>query len=143
MSMSRSSDSLDGGEGDKSLGISIQSLVDDSSEMTTQSGLRQAQNSPSVFHRSDHGNLVSDGIQASRHPEQPPRFEPRSPSISGLTTNEILESSSVQNSVPNEAREHPLYQHATTEPDGLYHCPWEGKDPSCNHKPEKLRCNYK
>jgi len=40
------------------------------------------------------------------------------------------------------SREHPLYQKATTGPDGLYHCPWEGKDPSCNHKPEKLKCNY-
>jgi hypothetical protein len=42
----------------------------------------------------------------------------------------------------NTPREHPLYQKATTGPDGLYHCPWEGKDPSCNHKPEKLKCNY-
>lgn len=42
----------------------------------------------------------------------------------------------------NIPREHPLYQKATTGPDGLYHCPWEGKDPSCNHKPEKLKCNY-
>jgi len=42
----------------------------------------------------------------------------------------------------NTPREHPLYQKATTGPDGLYHCPWEGKDPACNHKPEKLKCNY-
>ena len=42
----------------------------------------------------------------------------------------------------NPPREHPLYQKATTGPDGLYHCPWEGKDPACNHKPEKLKCNY-
>ncbi len=39
-------------------------------------------------------------------------------------------------------REHPLYLKATTGPDGFYHCPWEGKDPACNHKPEKLKCNY-
>jgi hypothetical protein len=38
-------------------------------------------------------------------------------------------------------REHPLYLRATTGPDGLYHCPWEA-DSSCNHKPEKLKCNY-
>jgi hypothetical protein len=42
----------------------------------------------------------------------------------------------------NTPREHPLYSKATTGPDGLYHCPWEGKDPACNHKPEKLKCNY-
>jgi hypothetical protein len=42
----------------------------------------------------------------------------------------------------NTPRDHPLYQKATTDPDGLYHCPWEGKDPSCNHMPEKLKCNY-
>lgn len=41
-----------------------------------------------------------------------------------------------------DIRNHPLYQKATTGPDGLYHCPWEGKDPTCNHKPEKLECNY-
>ena len=39
-------------------------------------------------------------------------------------------------------RDHPLYQNTTIDPDGLYHCPWEGKDPACNHKPEKLKCNY-
>lgn len=37
--------------------------------------------------------------------------------------------------------EHPLYSRATTGSDGLYHCPWEA-DPSCNHKPESLKCNY-
>jgi hypothetical protein len=47
-------------------------------------------------------------------------------------------------SVDNDTapRDNALYQKATTGPDGLYHCPWEGKDPSCNHKPEKLKCNY-
>lgn len=39
-------------------------------------------------------------------------------------------------------RDNPLYQKATTHSDGLYHCPWEGKDPACSHKPEKLKCNY-
>lgn len=41
----------------------------------------------------------------------------------------------------NSARDHPLYHNATAGPDGLYHCPWEG-DASCQHKPEKLKCNY-
>lgn len=39
------------------------------------------------------------------------------------------------------ARDHPLYKSAYPAADGLFHCPWEGQD-SCNHKPEKLKCNY-
>ncbi|KAL2260913.1 hypothetical protein VTK26DRAFT_4950 [Humicola hyalothermophila] len=39
------------------------------------------------------------------------------------------------------ARDHPLYKNAFPKADGLFHCPWEGH-PSCNHKPEKLKCNY-
>ncbi|KAG0645373.1 zinc finger protein [Hyphodiscus hymeniophilus] len=41
----------------------------------------------------------------------------------------------------NTARDHPLYQNVTPKADGLYHCPWEGQD-GCQHKPEKLKCNY-
>jgi hypothetical protein len=43
--------------------------------------------------------------------------------------------------IDNTARDHPLYQNVTPKADGLYHCPWEGKD-GCQHKPEKLKCNY-
>lgn len=39
------------------------------------------------------------------------------------------------------ARDHYLYKSAFPQPDGLFHCPWEGQA-SCNHKPEKLKCNY-
>ncbi|KAK3379354.1 hypothetical protein B0T24DRAFT_646982 [Lasiosphaeria ovina] len=39
------------------------------------------------------------------------------------------------------ARDHYLYKTAYPQADGLFHCPWEGQ-PSCNHKPEKLKCNY-
>jgi hypothetical protein len=39
------------------------------------------------------------------------------------------------------ARDHALYKNAVPQADGLFHCPWEGQ-PSCNHKPEKLKCNY-
>ncbi|KAL2016731.1 hypothetical protein VTK56DRAFT_3120 [Thermocarpiscus australiensis] len=39
------------------------------------------------------------------------------------------------------ARDHYLYKNAFPQADGLFHCPWEGQ-PSCNHKPEKLKCNY-
>lgn len=39
-------------------------------------------------------------------------------------------------------RSHPFYQNVSCGSDGLYHCPWETEYPSCNHKPEKLRCNY-
>ncbi|KAI0025003.1 hypothetical protein F4780DRAFT_489269 [Xylariomycetidae sp. FL0641] len=39
------------------------------------------------------------------------------------------------------ARDHPLYKTAFPQADGLFHCPWEGTS-NCNHKPEKLKCNY-
>jgi hypothetical protein len=43
----------------------------------------------------------------------------------------------------NTARDHALYHNVTPQADGLYHCPWE-KEPTsnCQHKPEKLKCNY-
>ncbi|KAI1330372.1 hypothetical protein F5Y16DRAFT_396338 [Xylariaceae sp. FL0255] len=41
----------------------------------------------------------------------------------------------------SSARIHPLYKTANPASDGLFHCPWEGTA-SCNHKPEKLKCNY-
>ncbi|KAI5868177.1 hypothetical protein GGS23DRAFT_602070 [Durotheca rogersii] len=41
----------------------------------------------------------------------------------------------------SSARDHPLYKNAYPKSDGLFHCPWEGQN-SCNHKPEKLKCNY-
>ncbi|KAI1433408.1 hypothetical protein GGR50DRAFT_506036 [Xylaria sp. CBS 124048] len=41
----------------------------------------------------------------------------------------------------SSARDHPLYKTAAPKTDGLFHCPWEGTS-SCNHKPEKLKCNY-
>jgi hypothetical protein len=43
--------------------------------------------------------------------------------------------------IDNTARDHPLYQNVTAQADGFYHCPWEGQD-GCQHKPEKLKCNY-
>jgi hypothetical protein len=43
--------------------------------------------------------------------------------------------------IDNTARDHPLYHNVSAGPDGLYHCPWEGQS-SCQHKPEKLKCNY-
>jgi hypothetical protein len=43
--------------------------------------------------------------------------------------------------IDNTARDHPLYHNVSAGPDGLYHCPWEGQ-PSCQHKAEKLKCNY-
>ncbi|KAK7428541.1 hypothetical protein QQZ08_004979 [Neonectria magnoliae] len=46
-----------------------------------------------------------------------------------------------QGSEGESARDHDLYKKAAPFEDGLYHCPWEGT-PSCNHKAEKLKCNY-
>ncbi|KAK5664070.1 hypothetical protein OQA88_284 [Cercophora sp. LCS_1] len=41
----------------------------------------------------------------------------------------------------SSARDHFLYKNAYPQADGLFHCPWEGET-TCNHKPEKLKCNY-
>lgn len=41
----------------------------------------------------------------------------------------------------NTARDHHLYQNVSVQADGLYHCPFEGKE-GCAHKGEKLKCNY-
>lgn len=46
-----------------------------------------------------------------------------------------------QSNEGESARDHHLYKSATPMADGLYHCPWEGQA-TCNHKPEKLKCNY-
>ncbi|KOS19388.1 Metal regulatory transcription factor 1 [Escovopsis weberi] len=46
-----------------------------------------------------------------------------------------------QGSDGESARDHALYKNVSTQDDGLFHCPWEGST-SCNHKPEKLKCNY-
>ncbi|KAH6673134.1 hypothetical protein B0J14DRAFT_64736 [Halenospora varia] len=43
--------------------------------------------------------------------------------------------------IDNTARDHPLYQNVSPQADGLYHCPWEA-EAFCQHKPEKLKCNY-
>jgi hypothetical protein len=42
----------------------------------------------------------------------------------------------------NSARERGFYQNGSTGPDGLYRCPWEGKDMPCNHQPTKQRSTY-
>ena len=49
----------------------------------------------------------------------------------------------VRRGLKHSARDHPLYHEVTTGPDGLYHCPWEGKDPLCTHKPHKNKCIYR
>lgn len=43
--------------------------------------------------------------------------------------------------IDNTARNNALYQNVTVHADGLYHCPWEGRG-GCQHKAEKLKCNY-
>jgi hypothetical protein len=47
--------------------------------------------------------------------------------------------SSLTLSPDENIRNHPEYQDAAPEVDGLYHCPYEE---SCNHKPMKLRSAY-
>ncbi|KAK8009734.1 NADPH dehydrogenase [Apiospora arundinis] len=40
-----------------------------------------------------------------------------------------------------DARGHQLYKNVAPWADGLFHCPWE-RQPSCNHQPARLKCNY-
>lgn len=35
-----------------------------------------------------------------------------------------------------------LYHNAAPQLDGLYHCPWEGQQDVCQHRPEKIKGNY-
>ncbi|KAI1854903.1 hypothetical protein JX265_002542 [Neoarthrinium moseri] len=82
--------------------------------------------SPSLSHQGN-GLVMTDDIYGNDLLESalmPPAFTRRS-SGDGEST----------------ARDHPLYKNAMPKADGLFHCPWEG-DASCNHKPEKLKCNY-
>lgn len=73
--------------------------------------------------------VVSD---LATHGRQQRAFEPSEDSLklANRPTNE-----------DNTARDHPLYHNVTTQADGFYHCPWEGQA-ACQHKPEKLKCNY-
>ncbi|KAI9046677.1 hypothetical protein LZ554_009417 [Drepanopeziza brunnea f. sp. 'monogermtubi'] len=59
------------------------------------------------------------------------------------TSDESFKMVSSNVEVDNTPRDHHLYHNVTPQADGLYHCPWE-KDPTsnCQHKPEKLKCNY-
>ncbi|KAM7223847.1 zinc finger protein GLI2 [Rhypophila decipiens] len=70
-----------------------------------------------------HGNMVSASAEDAF--SLPPPFSSRRLSGEG-----------------ESARDHYLYKNVQPDKtDGLFHCPWEGQA-SCNHKPEKLKCNY-
>lgn len=67
------------------------------------------------------------------------------PSFRGITTtsNEKFKPSKRSVIDSENVRTHPLYHNAVPQEDGLYHCPWENDPESnCQHKPEKLKCNY-
>ncbi|KAI6783893.1 ZnF C2H2 [Emericellopsis cladophorae] len=94
---------------------------------------------------------------AQNEPLSPPHSSPeiacQSPSIDYISHHDVSgQGYTVSDAMPlannminrrevESARNHDLYKSAVTQKDGLYHCPWEGQ-PSCNHKPEKLKCNY-
>ncbi|SPJ73592.1 uncharacterized protein FTOL_03322 [Fusarium torulosum] len=63
------------------------------------------------------------------------------PSLDDFSTTSAFTGPRRQNSDGESARDHDLYKKAAPFEDGLYHCPWEGQ-PSCGHRPEKLKCNY-
>ncbi|KAK2050700.1 C2H2 transcription factor [Colletotrichum somersetense] len=91
------------------------------------SSLESASDSTLLY--SAHGKFMGDELAGSvltivGDAALPPAFPSRRPTNEG-----------------DSARDHPLYKNATPQADGLFHCPWEGES-SCNHKPEKLKCNY-
>lgn len=64
------------------------------------------------------------------------------PQMGALNDNMALAAALKQRQTEAETpRDDFRYKNAVRQADGLFHCPWEGK-PSCNHKPEKLKCNY-
>ncbi|CAG7560849.1 unnamed protein product [Fusarium equiseti] len=127
-----------------------------------------AENSPpspwdcfsSSISRSSSPNTIEDLWFPNQSPNSSPQIQCQSPSLDrniplisedangkALTTLDDFPAVSAftgprrQNSDGESARDHDLYKKAAPFEDGLYHCPWEGQ-PSCNHRPEKLKCNY-
>jgi hypothetical protein len=101
---------------------------------------------------------IPDFTDATEMPEYPPGSRPSRKPV-GPRPTKVTSDRASRNCAPtgtsegpdeslrlleldNSARDHPLYQNVSTHADGLYHCPWENDDPSCQHKPEKLKCNY-
>ena len=80
----------------------------------------------SLSHHQGSGTAIADDFYADDldHHGLPPTFTRRS-----------------SGDGESSARDHYLYKNAAPQQDGLYHCPWESET-SCNHKPEKLKCNY-
>jgi hypothetical protein len=85
---------------------------------------------------------------ASTHPRhlRDASIRPRKP-LSGFTGSNdsggvVNEENYTSMETQATPRSHPLYQNVLCGSDGLYHCPWETEYPLCNHKPDKLKCNY-
>ncbi|XEU97066.1 hypothetical protein FSHL1_002352 [Fusarium sambucinum] len=127
-----------------------------------------AENSPpspwdcfsSSISRSSSPNTIEDLWFPNQSPNSSPQIQCQSPSLDrniplipedvngkALSTLDEFPAASAftgprrQNSDGESARDHDLYKKAAPFEDGLYHCPWEGQ-PSCSHRPEKLKCNY-
>ena len=81
---------------------------------------------------SSHGRRLSHAHSQDGHLDEDFTLSPATTALQQKRSNS--ESS-------DSARDHYLYKNAACSDDGLYHCPWEGKS-QCNHKPEKLKCNY-
>ena len=77
--------------------------------------------------------VTSDLASAARHQRPGGTSETSDGSSIRLVGRSSLETD-------NNARMHYLYHNAAPKADRLYHCPWE--EEGCQHKPEKLKCNY-
>ncbi|USW47714.1 Putative Zinc finger C2H2-type [Septoria linicola] len=94
---------------------------------------------------SAHTSLVHGEAPASTHLSV--QRQELTPTLSRTDSNGSVpqKATSTNGSTVGEAdegrhRNHPLYSKGP-EADGLYHCPFTS-DPSCQHKPTKLKCNY-
>lgn len=100
--------------------------------------------------KSDHSRPIRSVHSSHTIEDLTPRQQHFNPELSrqGLpegsspVSNASQENSVEAEKLHNTYRSDPLYKSATMGSDGLYHCPFEGKDANCNHKPDKLKCNY-
>ena len=116
--------------------LAIEAAVSSSSSSSNSSKSNSSNNNSNNNNNNNNNNTNSSSSSSSSD---------GSNVSSGSNNNDTATAVAMQqkrsNSEGESARDHPLYKKAVCQPDGYYHCPWEG-DENCNHKPEKLKCNY-
>ncbi|KAK8088803.1 hypothetical protein PG997_003764 [Apiospora hydei] len=98
-------------------------------------------NSPSASWASSFSPGEESRMSSPAIPEDSWTNAPLGTSPHAGTSSPVMDGQSPSGDGESSARDHPLYKNAMPKADGLFHCPWEGNS-SCNHKAEKLKCNY-